>query len=90
MPEELAMTRHGALDCCVEGLLTFYLLLDVFIPWSRIRSLAAPWQGFNILVWLSSLLGGFAAAALVLGAVVCQAQSQRPCDSVCSEGLPLG
>ena len=109
MPEELAMTRHGAVDCCIEGLLIFYLqtvkpllLLDVFLrigstsspraPFREqagpcIRNLGASWQGFNILVWLCSLLGGFAVAALVLGAVVYQAQSQRPCDSVCSEGL---
>ncbi|CAE7445809.1 CCB1, partial [Symbiodinium necroappetens] len=42
-------------------------------------------KGFNILVWLSSLLGGFAAAALVLGAVVCQAGRHKA-----SASKPLG
>eukprot|EP00439_Symbiodinium_sp_Y106_P034108 s4263_g4.t1 len=42
-------------------------------------------KGFNILVWLCSLLGGFAVAALVLGAVVYQAGRQKA-----SASKPLG
>ena len=58
MPEELAMTRHGALDCCVEGLLTFYLLLDIFLgPASEVLQrrgrVSTSWSGCP-LCWAAS------------------------------------